>query len=191
MFMIKFTRWALDLLKAVFRIKLFLLFPPQRLASETGLAKGMREIRVETHSFSVFWASLSQMFPAPLSLGDKLHGSALEERSWNSVIYGKIKIHGFNIVAVAYFISVCHLYFHFVYGFFQGQAFFNIDGVKSVSFFLMVSGFGALQRKFFYALRLNRTFNSCKICHCANMQMCPNLFTDEYLVHFYGLNYHS
>lgn len=34
---------------------------------------------------------------------------------------GKIKIHGFNIVP-AYFISVCHSYFHFVYDVFQGQA---------------------------------------------------------------------
>lgn len=34
----------------------------------------------------------------------------------------KIKTQGFKIVP-AYFISVCHLYFHSVYDVFQGQAF--------------------------------------------------------------------
>lgn len=48
---------------------------------------------------------------------------------------GKIKIHEFNIVPVAYFISFHHSYFHFVYGVFQGQGFLIFMVSNLLAFF--------------------------------------------------------
>lgn len=67
------------------------------------------------------------VFEGPLEAPLFLWATSFMAQPWRreaeSIFYGGKKIHGLNIVPVAYFISVCHWYFYFIYGVFQGQTF--------------------------------------------------------------------